>query len=195
MKVTTTGNCFRGDDTRAFCTEQVESRWRISRQMVRDHHHCASSSSSSSGGGGGGGGGGSDDDDDHDNGDEYRQPRVSAADAKAASGSPNSTPPPPTLINKIKYQPGVPVVKKDKRQSSSRFNVSTHRELQKLPILNSGLERKTLRFESSSRFAACVFTYRIYRISLNNFHRMYYCAQYSPRRGDTIHIMLLTIFV
>uniref|UniRef100_A0ABD2WET4 Serine/threonine protein phosphatase 2A regulatory subunit n=1 Tax=Trichogramma kaykai TaxID=54128 RepID=A0ABD2WET4_9HYME len=62
--------------------------------------------------------------------------RDTVDEAKAASGSPNSTPPPPTLINKIKYQPGVPVVKKDKRQSSSRFNVSTHRELQKLPILN-----------------------------------------------------------
>lgn len=55
---------------------------------------------------------------------------------KAASGSPNSNaPPPPTLINKIKYQAGGPVIKKDKRQSSSRFNVSKNRELLKLPLL------------------------------------------------------------
>lgn len=47
-----------------------------------------------------------------------------------------STPPPPTLINKIKYQPGGPVIKKDKRQSSSRFNISKNRELQKLPLLS-----------------------------------------------------------
>lgn len=46
-----------------------------------------------------------------------------------------NAPPPPTLINKIKYQPGGPVIKKDKRQSSSRFNISKNRELQKLPLL------------------------------------------------------------
>ncbi|XP_011503601.1 PREDICTED: serine/threonine-protein phosphatase 2A 56 kDa regulatory subunit gamma isoform-like isoform X1 [Ceratosolen solmsi marchali] len=55
---------------------------------------------------------------------------------KVTSGSPNANvPPPPTLINKIKYQPGVSVIKKDKRQSSSRFNISKNRELQKLPNL------------------------------------------------------------
>ncbi|XP_058799905.1 serine/threonine-protein phosphatase 2A 56 kDa regulatory subunit gamma isoform isoform X1 [Phymastichus coffea] len=56
---------------------------------------------------------------------------------KAASGSPNSNtpPPPPALINKTKYQAGGPVIRKDKRQSSSRFNVSKNRELQKLPLL------------------------------------------------------------
>nr|CAD7395743.1 unnamed protein product [Timema cristinae] len=42
--------------------------------------------------------------------------------------------PPPTQINKIKY-PGPPHIKKDKRQSSSRFNISKNRELQKLPLL------------------------------------------------------------
>ncbi|XP_011306529.1 serine/threonine-protein phosphatase 2A 56 kDa regulatory subunit gamma isoform isoform X1 [Fopius arisanus] len=55
---------------------------------------------------------------------------------KVAGVSPGgSTPPPPTLINKIKYQPGGPVIKKDKRQSSSRFNISKNRELQKLASL------------------------------------------------------------
>ena len=56
-----------------------------------------------------------------------------------SGGSPNANPnipPPPTLINKTKYQPGAPVIKKDKRQSSSRFNVSKNRELQKLPQLS-----------------------------------------------------------
>lgn len=42
--------------------------------------------------------------------------------------------PPPTAINKIKY-PGPPHIKRDKRQNSSRFNVSKNRELQKLPLL------------------------------------------------------------
>ncbi|KAJ8670223.1 hypothetical protein QAD02_001482 [Eretmocerus hayati] len=67
---------------------------------------------------------------------------------KSASGLPNANaPPPPTLINKIKYQPGGPVIKKDKRQSSSRFNVSKNRELQKLPPLTevqSAEEREEL---------------------------------------------------
>ncbi|XP_015190593.1 PREDICTED: serine/threonine-protein phosphatase 2A 56 kDa regulatory subunit gamma isoform-like isoform X2 [Polistes dominula] len=55
--------------------------------------------------------------------------------------------PPPTLINKVKYQPGGPVIKKDKRQSSSRFNISKNRELQKLPLLaetQQGNEREEL---------------------------------------------------
>ncbi|XP_066996487.1 serine/threonine-protein phosphatase 2A 56 kDa regulatory subunit delta isoform isoform X3 [Anabrus simplex] len=48
--------------------------------------------------------------------------------------SPGGSVPPPTQINKIKY-PGPPHIKKDKRQSSSRFNISKNRELQKLPLL------------------------------------------------------------
>ena len=67
---------------------------------------------------------------------------------KVAGGPPaTSTPPPPTLINKVKYQPGGPVIKKDKRQSSSRFNISKNRELQKLPLLSEtqqGNEREEL---------------------------------------------------
>ncbi|CAG2058112.1 unnamed protein product [Timema podura] len=47
--------------------------------------------------------------------------------------------PPPTQINKIKY-PGPPHIKKDKRQSSSRFNISKNRELQKLPLLKASAE-------------------------------------------------------
>ncbi|XP_006559894.1 serine/threonine-protein phosphatase 2A 56 kDa regulatory subunit gamma isoform isoform X2 [Apis cerana] len=67
---------------------------------------------------------------------------------KVAGGPPVTTaPPPPTLINKIKYQPGGPIIKKDKRQSSSRFNISKNRELQKLPLLSEtqqGNEREEL---------------------------------------------------
>ncbi|GFG30799.1 hypothetical protein Cfor_00179 [Coptotermes formosanus] len=48
--------------------------------------------------------------------------------------SPGANVPPPTQINKIKY-PGPPHIKKDRRQSSSRFNISKNRELQKLPLL------------------------------------------------------------
>ncbi|XP_021920020.1 serine/threonine-protein phosphatase 2A 56 kDa regulatory subunit gamma isoform-like isoform X3 [Zootermopsis nevadensis] len=48
--------------------------------------------------------------------------------------SPGANVPPPTQINKIKY-PGPPHIKKDKRQTSSRFNISKNRELQKLPLL------------------------------------------------------------
>ncbi|XP_046434588.1 serine/threonine-protein phosphatase 2A 56 kDa regulatory subunit gamma isoform-like isoform X3 [Neodiprion virginianus] len=70
------------------------------------------------------------------------------ANKTAGGTSGGSTPPPPpTLINKIKYQPGGPVIKKDKRQSSSRFNISKNRELQKLPLLTEaqqGNEREEL---------------------------------------------------
>lgn len=55
-----------------------------------------------------------------------------------------NAPPPPTLINKIKYQPGGPVIKKDKRQSSSRFNISKNRELQKLPLLSGESLNQTM---------------------------------------------------
>ncbi|KAK0182604.1 hypothetical protein PV327_000724 [Microctonus hyperodae] len=55
---------------------------------------------------------------------------------KVTGGPPSgSTPPPPTLINKMKYQSGGPVIKKDKRQNSSRFNISKNCELQKLPFI------------------------------------------------------------
>ncbi|XP_033126676.1 serine/threonine-protein phosphatase 2A 56 kDa regulatory subunit gamma isoform-like [Anneissia japonica] len=41
-------------------------------------------------------------------------------------------PPPPAQLNKFK---GGPLVKKEKRQNSSRFNISSNRELTKLPLL------------------------------------------------------------
>ncbi|GIY18455.1 hypothetical protein CDAR_495801 [Caerostris darwini] len=52
----------------------------------------------------------------------------------AAGDTKNANVPPPTQLTKIKYS-GPPYVKKDKRQTSSRFNISKNRELQKLPLL------------------------------------------------------------
>ncbi|KYN42767.1 Serine/threonine-protein phosphatase 2A 56 kDa regulatory subunit delta isoform, partial [Trachymyrmex septentrionalis] len=73
---------------------------------------------------------------------------------KVTGGPPvGNAPPPPTLINKIKYQPGGPVIKKDKRQSSSRFNISKNRELQKLPLL-SDQDRDRVRGIGSSETSA-----------------------------------------
>ena len=61
---------------------------------------------------------------------------MSSNDSDRANGK---TPPPPpaTQINKLKFSgnPASHVLKKDRRQSSSRFNVSSNRELTKLPLL------------------------------------------------------------
>ena len=51
------------------------------------------------------------------------------------SGDESSKAPPPTQINKMKFT-GPPHMKKDRRQSSSRFNITQNRELVKLPQLN-----------------------------------------------------------
>uniref|UniRef100_A0A8C7CIC0 Serine/threonine protein phosphatase 2A regulatory subunit n=1 Tax=Oncorhynchus kisutch TaxID=8019 RepID=A0A8C7CIC0_ONCKI len=48
---------------------------------------------------------------------------------------PSNSTPPPTQLNKIKYSGGPQIVKKERRQSSSRFNLAKNRELQKLPAL------------------------------------------------------------
>ncbi|CAM9594618.1 unnamed protein product [Lampetra planeri] len=55
-------------------------------------------------------------------------------------------PPPQTPLNKVKYAGPPHIVKKEKRQSSSHFNVSKDRELQKLPALKdaSAAEREEL---------------------------------------------------
>ncbi|XP_002129687.2 serine/threonine-protein phosphatase 2A 56 kDa regulatory subunit gamma isoform isoform X1 [Ciona intestinalis] len=50
-------------------------------------------------------------------------------------GHSNPSGPPVTQLIKVKHAPGVPLVKKEKRQSSSRFNVSKNRELVKMPAL------------------------------------------------------------
>jgi hypothetical protein len=51
------------------------------------------------------------------------------------NNSNSSDHPPQTPLTKIKVSPATPLVKKDKKQSSSRFNISKNRELQKLPAL------------------------------------------------------------
>ncbi|XP_078144782.1 serine/threonine-protein phosphatase 2A 56 kDa regulatory subunit delta isoform [Centroberyx gerrardi] len=58
-------------------------------------------------------------------------------EAQQQSGSkrPSNSTPPPTQLNKIKYSGGPQLVKKERRQSSSRFNLTKNRELQKLPAL------------------------------------------------------------
>uniref|UniRef100_A0A2K5DEC2 Protein phosphatase 2 regulatory subunit B'gamma n=1 Tax=Aotus nancymaae TaxID=37293 RepID=A0A2K5DEC2_AOTNA len=52
---------------------------------------------------------------------------------------------PSTVSAKIKVPVSQPIVKKDKRQNSSRFSASNNRELQKLPFLK---DRKCTRFET-----------------------------------------------
>ncbi|KAM4663499.1 serine/threonine-protein phosphatase 2A 56 kDa regulatory subunit gamma isoform [Discoglossus pictus] len=51
------------------------------------------------------------------------------------SNKKSNSAPPPTQVSKIKVPTPQTVVKKEKRQSSSRFNVSNNRELQKLLAL------------------------------------------------------------
>ncbi|XP_071995954.1 serine/threonine-protein phosphatase 2A 56 kDa regulatory subunit delta isoform isoform X2 [Engystomops pustulosus] len=60
---------------------------------------------------------------------------------------PSPSAPPPTQLNKIQYGGGGQVVKRERRQSSSRFSLSKNRELHKLPPLKDcppGEERETL---------------------------------------------------
>lgn len=54
--------------------------------------------------------------------------------SNVAGDAKNANVPPPTQLTKIKYS-GTQYIKKDKRQTSSRFNISKNRELQKLPLL------------------------------------------------------------
>ncbi|XP_029448640.1 serine/threonine-protein phosphatase 2A 56 kDa regulatory subunit delta isoform isoform X2 [Rhinatrema bivittatum] len=54
---------------------------------------------------------------------------------QTANKRPSNSVPPPTQLNKIKYSGGPQILKKERRQSSSRFNLSKNRELQKLPAL------------------------------------------------------------
>ncbi|XP_028844671.1 serine/threonine-protein phosphatase 2A 56 kDa regulatory subunit delta isoform isoform X1 [Denticeps clupeoides] len=64
-----------------------------------------------------------------------QNPHASAQQQQTASKRPSNSAPPPTQLNKIKYSGGPQIVKKERRQSSSRFNLSKNRELQKLPAL------------------------------------------------------------
>ncbi|XP_042288403.1 serine/threonine-protein phosphatase 2A 56 kDa regulatory subunit delta isoform isoform X2 [Thunnus maccoyii] len=86
----------------------------------------AKSSTKNSNSSGGGGGGGKDAA--ADNSDESQQ-------QQSGSKRPSNSTPPPTQLNKIKYSGGPQLVKKERRQSSSRFSLTRNRELQKLPAL------------------------------------------------------------
>lgn len=76
---------------------------------------------------------------------EAPQPRTSAPSQQqqpqqqqqqpTSNKRPSNSAPPPTQLNKIKYSGGPQIVKKERRHSSSRFNLSKNRELQKLPAL------------------------------------------------------------
>uniref|UniRef100_A0A2K6K616 Serine/threonine-protein phosphatase 2A 56 kDa regulatory subunit n=3 Tax=Colobinae TaxID=9569 RepID=A0A2K6K616_RHIBE len=64
------------------------------------------------------------------------QPQPQAQSQPPSSNKrPSNSTPPPTQLSKIKYSGGPQIVKKERRQSSSRFNLSKNRELQKLPAL------------------------------------------------------------
>jgi len=65
-----------------------------------------------------------------------QQPQQQQQQQQTASNKrPSNSAPPPTQLNKIKYSGGPQIVKKERRHSSSRFNLSKNRELQKLPAL------------------------------------------------------------
>ena len=78
-----------------------------------------------------------------------------------AAGSENESPkaPPPTQINKMKFT-GSAHIKKDRRQSSSRFNITQNRELVKLPQLSeASLSEKELLFISKIRQCSVLFDF------------------------------------
>ena len=59
----------------------------------------------------------------------------SEGEGAGGGGDDASKAPPPTQISKMKFT-GPAHIKKDRRQSSSRFNISQNRELVKLPQMN-----------------------------------------------------------
>ncbi|KAF1375338.1 hypothetical protein PFLUV_G00218780 [Perca fluviatilis] len=97
-----------------------------------------SSKNSTTSGVGGGVGGGKDAA--AENSDESQQQQSSS------NKRPSNSTPPPTQLNKIKYSGGPQLVKKERRQSSSRFSLTKNRELQKLPALKDSavVEREDL---------------------------------------------------
>jgi len=65
--------------------------------------------------------------------------KAESKDSESGGESDSAKAPPPTQINKIKYS-GPPHIKKDRRQSSSRFNITQNRELVKLPQLKEATQ-------------------------------------------------------
>ncbi|XP_054715615.1 serine/threonine-protein phosphatase 2A 56 kDa regulatory subunit delta isoform-like isoform X2 [Uloborus diversus] len=62
--------------------------------------------------------------------------------SNVAGDTKNSNAPPPTQLTKIKYSGASYLKKYDKRQTSSRFNISKNRELQKLPLLKDAQQQE-----------------------------------------------------
>ncbi|KAM6367614.1 serine/threonine-protein phosphatase 2A 56 kDa regulatory subunit delta isoform 2-T2 [Alca torda] len=86
------------------------------------------------------GSGGSGKDGGAENSEEAQQPQQQPQQQQqqqqtTSNKRPSNSAPPPTQLNKIKYSGGPQIVKKERRHSSSRFNLSKNRELQKLPAL------------------------------------------------------------
>ena len=78
-----------------------------------------------------------------------------------AAGSEGESPkaPPPTQINKMKFT-GSAHIKKDRRQSSSRFNITQNRELVKLPQLSeASLSEKEELFIQKIRQCSVLFDF------------------------------------
>jgi len=65
--------------------------------------------------------------------------KAEGKDSESGGESDSSKAPPPTQINKIKYS-GPSHIKKERRQSSSRFNITQNRELVKLPQLKEATQ-------------------------------------------------------
>ena len=65
--------------------------------------------------------------------------KAEGKDSESGGESDSAKAPPPTQINKIKYS-GPPHIKKERRQSSSRFNITQNRELVKLPQLKEATQ-------------------------------------------------------
>jgi serine/threonine-protein phosphatase 2A regulatory subunit B' len=83
------------------------------------------------------------------------------------NGKSGANPPPATQINKLKFS-GPNLIKKERRQSSSRFYVSTNRELSKLPLLKDTAQdgREELFVQKSNSVKSFLISLRIhYQIS------------------------------
>uniref|UniRef100_A0A3Q2GY49 Protein phosphatase 2 regulatory subunit B'gamma n=1 Tax=Equus caballus TaxID=9796 RepID=A0A3Q2GY49_HORSE len=75
---------------------------------------------------------------------------------------------PSTVSSKIKVPVPQPIVKKDKRQNSSRFSVSNNRELQKLPSLKVLYSAKNIRMPEGSKYTSCDYKMNSLKVILAN---------------------------
>ena len=75
---------------------------------------------------------------------------------RAAAGAAGA--PPPTALSKVPYGAS-PMMRKDRRQSSSRFNLPRNRELEKLPSFKG----QSVRWQDESVWGGAVFSEVIVR--------------------------------